>query len=134
MRKHLSRSLLGSLGAVVGPSLHKSLWQPIDSFESYIVQVVFTGSPVGNMSLLVSADPVDLGNGENIPTIAPVNYDKVSNSQIAMASVTTGPSGSFIVTYEVVKSSGNWIAVYFELGSGSGVITSINFVGKGSMV
>ncbi len=130
MRRVLSRSLLGSLGAVSGATVYKSLWQPIDSFEQYMIQLTFTGSPTANISLLISADPVT-HNFVPIDNNQPVNYDYASGSTLAASSVSVGPSGSLIVTYEVTTSSANWVAVEWNNASGSGVVTSINFVGKG---
>jgi len=133
MRKVLSSNLLGSLGAVTGSNTYLSNWQPIDSFEHYMVQIVFTGTPTATVALVVSADPVP-GHLTPPSENAPVNYDFVSNSQLSTASVSIGPSGNYIVTYDVLTSSGNWIAVRWANASGSGTITSINFVGKGSQV
>lgn len=133
MRKVLSSSLLGSLGAVSGTTTYRSNWQPIDSFEHYMVQIVWTGTPVATVSLVVSADPI-LNRNKPVETQVPTNFDYVSGSQVSTGSVVVGPSGSYIVTYDVLTSSGNWIAVNWVNASGSGILTSINFVGKGSQV
>ena len=128
MKKYLQRDLKGSLGAVSSTTTYKSEWQVIDSFERYMVQIVWTGSPVATVSLLVSADPIpSLETFASAAVIAPVNSDSVSSSS-------TSTSGKNIITYDVTATAGNWIALQWVNASGSGVIKSINFVGKGSLV
>jgi hypothetical protein len=133
MRKYLQRSLLGSLGAVSGTTTYKSLWQPIPSFNSFLIQVIFTGTPVANISLVQSADQFEPGYVD-IASYAPVNYDYISGSTVAASSVVLSPSGSYIVTYEVVACDANSIAVQWVNASSTGTITAINFVAKGKQV
>ncbi len=133
MRKVLSHSLLGSLGAVSGSTIYRSTWQPIDSFDHYMVQVVWTGTPTAQVSLLVSADPVSSGYVAQ-DVAAPKNYDIQQSSTVNTTTVPLSPSGQYIITYDVTVTSGNWAAVQWVNGSGSGTITAINFVGKGAQV
>lgn len=128
MKKYLQRSLKGSLGAVSSTTTYRSLYQPIDSFEKYMIQIVWTGTPTATVTLQVSADPIlPLESYSTLDAAAPVNVDTVSSS----SSSTVGVN---ILTYEVLGSSGNWIGVKWVNASGTGTITAINFVGKGSLV
>ena len=133
MRKILTNSLLGELGIVEDANVYISPWQKIDSFNSYSIQVTFTGTPVANVSLVVSDDPIGNRNVD-WKIQSPTNYDYVSGSTIDSSTVPLGPSGKYIITYEILKTSGTWVALYWNNSSGDGVITSINFVGKGSQV
>ncbi len=133
MRKTLQRSLLGSLGAVSGTTTYTSLWQTIDSFEHYMIQATWSGTPSAQVSLVCSADPIQTGYTP-LSSFAPTNFDYVANSQLSTTSVVVGPSGSYIVTYDVVVSGANWVAFQWVNASSTGTILSVNFVGKGSQV
>ncbi len=133
MKKILFRDLKGDISTISGSATFLSLWQPLDAFEKYMIQVVYTGSPVASVSLVVSADKVlPLWDYASTAAAAPINYDTVSSSVISTASVSLSPSGSYIITYEVVASAASWVAVRIVNASGSGVVSAINFVGKGS--
>lgn len=128
MKKYLQRSIKGTLGAVSGTTTYTSLWQPIDSFEKYMIQIAWTGTPVADVSLLVSADPIpSLESFGSIAVIAPVVTDEVKDSE-------TSTTGINVLTYENMATSGNWVALRWVNASGTGTITSVNFVGKGSLV
>lgn len=128
MKKYLQRNLKGSLSTVTGTNTYRSLWQTIDSFEKYMIQIAYTGAPSGTVTLSVSADPIpSLETFPNQDAVAPVNFDTVTNSS-------TSTDGKNIITYEVLATAGNWISVQWANTSGTGTITSINFVGKGSLV
>lgn len=135
MKKTLSRNLQGAFTSASSTTTYTSLWQPINSFEKYMIQVVWTGTPTANVSLVVSADPIpSLETFATAAAVAPTNYDTVSGSVTAATSVTISPSGSYIITYEVVASSANWVAVRWVNASSTATISAINFVGKGSLV
>lgn len=95
----------------------------MDAFDSYMIQIAWTGTPVANVSLLISADHID----DIIAGQQPVVSDIVASSTIST-------SGKSVITYEVVKTSANWVAVQWANSSGSGTISSINLVAKGAMV
>lgn len=127
MKKYLQRSIKGSLGAVSGTNTYTSVFQPIDSFEKYMIQIAWTGTPTANITLLVSADPVPSLQTIDLATYVPTVTDTVLNSTQATAGIN-------VVTYEITATSGNWVALKWVNASGTGTITSVNFVGKGSLV
>jgi DMSO/TMAO reductase YedYZ molybdopterin-dependent catalytic subunit len=128
MKKYLQRSIQGSLGAVSSTNTYVSSWQFVDSFERCMIQVVWTGTPVANVSVLISADPIpSIENYSSAAAAAPVNYDIAT-------STTTSTSGKTILTYEITGTAANWIALQWVNVSGTGTIQSVNFVGKGSLV
>jgi|SRR6516164_4857089 hypothetical protein len=128
MKKWLQRSIQGSLGAVTGTNTYITPWQFMDSFERCMIQIVWTGTPVANVSVLISADPINSPESyASIAAAAPVNFDIAANT-------TTSTSGKTILTYEITGTAANWIALQWANTSGTGTITSINFVGKGSLV
>lgn len=133
MKKSLSRNLIGTLSSVSGAAIYQSLWQPIDDLNHYMIQVVWSGTPVADVSLVISADPIEFGYVP-LATLAPTNYDFKSGTTIATSGVVLSPSGSYMITYEVTTSDENWVSVYWSNASSSGTITSINFSGKGSQV
>lgn len=128
MKKYLQRSILGSLGAVSGTNTYTTPWQFMDSFERCMIQVVWTGTPTANVSVLISADPI-----KKIETYQPLESAAPTNFDVATGTTTT-TTGKTILTYEVTGTSANWIALQWVNASGTGTITAINFVGKGSLV
>lgn len=125
MKKYLQRSIKGTLGAVSSTTTYTTPWQTMDAFERCMIQIVWTGTPTANVSVLVSADPIN--NLESYTTApAPVNFDIATGTTIA----TTGKT---IITYEVTGTGANWIALQWVNASGTGTITAVNFVGKGSL-
>lgn len=133
MKKSLSRNLIGSLGAVSGATTYQSLWQPVDDLNHYMIQVVWTGTPTATVALMTSADPIEFGYVP-LSALAPTNYDYKSGTTVSTTGVTLSPSGKYMITYEIVTSTGNWISVQWTNTSGSGTISSINFAGTGSQV
>lgn len=128
MRKSLQRSIKGTLGAVSGTTVYTSAWQPIDSFQSYMIQIVWTGTPTATVVLLVSADPVPaLETFRPITVAAPTNYDVAANSS-------TTTAGKTILTYDCIATAANWVGVQWTNASGTGTIQSVNLVAKGSQV
>lgn len=130
MRKYLQRNIKGSLGAVSSTTTYTSAWQTMDYFQTYGIQVVWTGTPTATVSILVSMDPVPpLGTYTGVAggpsTPQPVNYDTATGSAITTV-------GSNIITYDNVQTAANWVAVQWVNASGTGTITSINLVAKGS--
>ena len=126
MKKSLQRDIKGSLGAVTGANAYTSLWTPIDSFQSYMIQIVWTGTPTASITLLTSADPIPpLETYSSLAAAAPVIYDVVANSS-------KSTSGINIVTYDNIQTAANWVALQWTNASGSGTITSVRLVGKGS--
>lgn len=127
MKKHLQRNLITAPVAVTGTNTYATAWQRVDSFDKYMIQVIWSGTPTATVSIKVSADPVPgIGAGEAAAT-APTNYDFVASSSLT----TTGKN---IITYEVTVTSANWIGVQWVNSSGTGTITAVNFVGKGAQV
>lgn len=130
MRKYLQRNIKGSLGAVSSTTTYTSAWQTMDYFQTYGIQIAWTGTPVATVSLLVSMDPVPpLGTFTGVAggpsTPQPVNIDVVTGSAIST-------SGIPIITYDNLQTAANWIAVQWVNASGTGTINSINLVAKGS--
>lgn len=128
MKKYLQRSLKGTLGAVSGTTTYTTPWQFMDMFERCMIQIVWTGTPVANVSVLISADPIaSIETYEPLASAAPTNFDIASGT-------TTATAGKTILTYEITGTSANWISLQWVNASGTGTIQSINFVGKGSLV
>lgn len=126
MKKYLQRNLKGSLGAVSSTTTYISPYQRIDMFEKYMIQIAWTGTPTASVTLLVSADPVP-STAVDPNTYAPTVTDTVANSS-------TSTAGISVITFEITATSGNFVALKWVNASGTGTITSINFVGKGSLV
>lgn len=126
MRHAINRSLLGSLGAVSGTTTYTTIFTPIHSFNSYMIQIAYTGTPTATVTLEVSADTT--GNSWYDSTSGtmpqPVVFDTVANSSKSTASVN-------VLTYDTTASAGNWVRLKWVNASGTGTITSINFVAKG---
>jgi len=132
MRKLLQRTMLDTFsapsGVVTGVAVYTTQFQPIDSFESCMIQLAWTGSPTATVSLEISADavpPLGYSSGSSLPQ--PVVFDTLSGS----AQSTTGTN---VITYEVLHTDAQWIRVKWTNASGAGVVTSIRLVAKGSMV
>ena len=128
MRKSLQKSMLGSLGAVSSTTTYTTAAVPMDAFNGYMIQIVWSGTPTATITLEVSADPIpDLNYGFSGTAALPqpTNYDTVASSS---ASTT----GILIKTYDVTATAGNWVRLKWVNASGTGTITSINFAGKGS--
>ncbi len=136
MKKYLQRSLLQAPIAVSGANTYKSLWQPIDMFNQYMIQVVWTGTPSAILSVIVSADPVpSLETYNPLTSAAPRYYDNITNSITQVSAIPLSASGDYIVTYEIYTSSANWAAVqWVNAGGSTATITAINFIGKGALV
>lgn len=133
MRKGLSKSMLGSLGAVSSTTTYSTIFQPVDSFNSYMIQIVWSGSPTATVYLDISADPVpSLAYDAVLDSFPqPTNFDRT-----LLTGVST--SGVSIITFDISGSDNgsgaNWVRLSWVNASGTGTITSINFVGKGAMV
>lgn len=132
MRKLLTKPLIGSFsataGAVSGTNVYTTQFQPIDSFESYGIQIVWTGTPVATVTIEISMDPVpQLGYSAGNSLPQPVNFDTASSSSV-------NTSGSTIITYDNIRTNATWIRLKWTNTSGSGTVTSINLVAKGSDV
>lgn len=117
--------------AVTGVQTYTTPFVPIESFDSYGVQIAFTGSPVANVSLEFSFDPVPYNQKQAPydPALQPTVFDTVPSTTIATASVTNG-----VITYDVIHSSASWVRVKWVNASGSGSITSIQSTYKGAQV
>lgn len=128
MRKVIQRNLAPAPISVSSTNVYTSLWQPMDSFQSYMIQVVWSGTPSATLAVLVSSDPIpQLETFEPLSSAAPHNYDVSSGS-------TANAAGRNIVTYDCIQTAANWVAVQWTNVSGTGTITSINFVAKGSQI
>lgn len=126
MRKYLQRNLIAAPIAVSSTTTYTSQWQVMDSFQSYGIQVVWTGTPTASVSLEVSMDPIpSLETFATASAEAPTNSDTVAGSTVAA-------SGINIITYDNIETSANWVRVKWINASGTGTITSVNLVAKGS--
>jgi len=88
----------------------------------YSIQAIFTGSPVGTMTLQGSSDPAPDAN-YSAANYAVVNWTTIANSSQSV-------TGSGTVAYDVVKTGYNWVRAIYTPVSGSGTVT-IQFVTKG---
>lgn len=132
MRKLLSKSLLenfsATAGAVSGSNVYTTEFIPINSFESYGIQIAWTDTPVAIVSIEMSLDPVPpLGysSGNSMPQ--PVVFDTAASSSASTV-------GTSIITYDNIRTNANWIRLKWTNSSDTGTVTSIQLVAKGSMV
>src|ERR1700677_1497348 len=81
---------------VTGTENFSTPFVPMESYTSYGVQIAFTGSPVANVSLEFSFDPVPYNQGQAPfdPPLQPTVFDTVPNTTIATSAVTNG-----VITY-----------------------------------
>lgn len=128
MKKYIQRNLAPTSIAVSGTNTYTSLWQTVDSFNTYGIQINWSGTPAAVVNILTSMDPIpDLFTFEPMSSAAPQHYDVSTGSSIST-------SGINVITYDNVSTAANWIAVQWVNSSGTGTITSINLVAKGAQV
>lgn len=126
MRKLLTTSILGTLGAVSSTTTYTTNFIPVDSFNGYMIQIVWTGSPVATISLLESADLVPSAWYDAVLDTVP--QPTHSDTVVGSAKSTTGIN---ILTYNVNPTNATWVALKWVNASSSGTITSIQLVAKG---
>lgn len=95
---------------------------PINMYkiEAFAVQVVWTGSPVGTITLESSCD-----KGSDMIGTGVTTWDPVSGASQA----TSGAAGSVTFNY-TAKPGYNWLRVVYTRTSGTGVL-SAKYNGKG---
>lgn len=88
---------------------------PIQLFNcfGYAIQLIFTGSPVGSVSVYVSCDPCNEG-GVAVP--APSNFT-------LLASSTTAISAAGDIMYNINDCNYNWFKVVYTKTSGTGSLS-----------
>lgn len=117
--------------AVTGVETYTTPFIPIESFDSFGMQIAFTGSPVATVTLEFSFDPVPYNPGQapyDTP-LQPVVFDTIPGTSVATASVSNG-----VISYDVLHSSASWVRVKWVNASGTGSITSIQSTYKGAQV
>jgi hypothetical protein len=93
-----------------------SEWVLIDQLAGFALQCVYSGTPNGTLSVLVSCDPV--ASPDDV-----VNFDTLASSSVAI-------SASGVTTYNVNNQYYKWFKVYFDYTSGSGSL-NVAYNGKG---
>ncbi len=129
LQKPLLETFTAEDGIVAGTDVYYTQFTPIDSFTSYMMQIAWEGDPVATVELEFSADPVPANMGYSVPNSLPqpVLFDTVPGT--TQTTVDTN-----IISYDVLKTSANWIRLKWTNESGAGVVVSIQLVAKGSMI
>jgi hypothetical protein len=125
MKRHLQKTLLQGT-AVSGTNVYTTEFIPIASLETYAFQVVYTGTPTATVTIEQSFDlwqPNYLSPG--VTPAQPTSFVTVVGSSAAPS------AGNYL--FEVTsKSNANWVRLKWTNASGTGTITRVNFVAKGS--
>lgn len=87
------------------------------------IQAVFTGSPVGTLSIQVSNDNVAVAAGAN-PAANVVNWSDYTGSSSAV-------SGAGNLTYNLTFAGYRWVRLVYTRSSGTGTLNA-TFTGKGN--
>jgi hypothetical protein len=98
----------------VGSFTSKSL--KIDNIFGYSIQCVFTGNPMGMLSLRGSSDSVQL-------SMSPQNWDTINGSSQAI-------TNSGTTTYNVVGAFYNYVQIIYSDTSGGTAIGSCTITGN----
>lgn len=128
LQKPLLSTFTAEDGVVAGTNVYYTQFTPIDSFTSYMMQIAWEGEPEATVELEFSADPVPpLGYSVPNSLPQPIFFDTVPGT--TQTTVDTN-----IISYDVVRTSANWVRLKWTNLSGAGVVVSIQLVAKGSMI
>lgn len=97
-----------------------AIWLEQDALCS--IQAIWTGSPVGNLSLQTSLNPATAQNGASIPEADWTDYTDSSTAA-------GGAAGN--VTWRVTDVGDRWMRVVYTRTSGTGTV-NIRFNAKGA--
>lgn len=93
----------------------------LQGVDSYAIQAVYTGSPVGTLKLQLSTDAVAPGPDSNV-ALNVVNWSDYTGSSLAI-------SAAGDVMYKIDKGGERWVRLIYTRSSGSGTLNA-TFNGK----
>ena len=125
MKRQLQKTLLQNT-AVSGTNVYTTEFIPIASLETYAFQVVYTGTPTATVTIEQSFDLWQPNyKSPGVTPVQPTNFVTVTGSSAA-------PSAGNYLFETTTRSNANWVRLKWTNASGTGTITQVNFVAKGS--
>lgn len=114
--------------AISGTTVYTTAWVNVSSLKDVMIQLAWTGTPAGNITLEYSADPaypVSVTSNRTDLGGAPQIYMTRASSTVALG----GAAGS--TSYEIPNIACTFIRVKITMSSSSGTVTQCSISGKG---